>query len=216
MCTDSVIISRIEILNKRKHTYGLYCDDVFLAEISEDTLVHFTISRGSEYSPKKFNEIIEYNNLVNCLNQSYEFLKRRPHLKTELYRKLKNKKFNPVIIKRVIEELQKKQYLDDREFITLYIRDQIRQRKSGPLLIKKKLLEKGALKYDVDVLLDTLFTEEEQLAIAKHLLDKKLTIIREQDKLKRKQKLYQYIQGRGFSWPVIEQAFTQIDFNDDS
>jgi regulatory protein len=209
---DLVFISRIELLNKRKHTYALYSDDIFLLEITEDALVRFAITRNKQFSKPEFAKIIEYNNMTKCLNQAYEYLKRRPHLKNELYRKLKNKKFDSKITKQTIEELQKRQYLDDREFISIFIQDHIRQCKSGPLLIKKKLLEKGAQKSEIDTLLDLLFTEDKQIEIATKLVNKKLRIIHEPNKQKVKQRLYQYIQGRGFSWPVIEQVFNMIDY----
>lgn len=206
MKKDIVYITKIEFLKKHKQTFALYSDDVFLAEISDDTLVKFAITKDRIFSTKEFKDILDYNNLVTCLNQSYEYLRRRPHLKRELYTKLKNKNFSGQVIEQTLKELQERKYLNDNEFIEMFIRDRIRERKSGPLLIKKKLIEKGAPQSLTDNRLQELFPENLQIEIIQTLVSKKLPDLSELSNLQDKQKLIRFILGRGFSWSLIERA----------
>jgi regulatory protein len=201
---EPITISRIEFENPQKKTYSLYQEDTFLIEITEDTLVHFTILKGAKFSKEAFHKIISYDQVNRCVQQAYRYLERRPHLKKELFKKLLNKQFTPHIINLAIDRLKEKNYINDSEYIQLYIKDTIRLRKSGPLLITKKLIEKGAVIAEVELALQELFPEKQQIEIATELLSKKNTKLKDQNYLKRKQKLVQFGTGRGFSWAILE------------
>ena len=183
-----IIISRIELQNPRTKTYALYTHDVFLSEITEDTLVHFAISKGRAFSKKEFDRMLRHDKVNLCLRQSYRYLQRRPHLNKELQRKLKSKHFLQDIIDQTIIHLKKNRYINDDEFIGMFIRDSIRQRKSGPLLIKKKLIDKGAIVSQIDQQLDELFPFEKQIDTAFNLLQSRNQKLNEENVLLRKQK----------------------------
>jgi len=208
--TDGIFISKIELQNPRKKSYALYQDDTFLTEITEDTLVHFTISRGNTFTKKEFERVLRHDKVTLCLRQAYTYLSRRPHLKKELQRKLKQRLFPRDIIDQTIIHLKKNKYIDDNEYIRMFIRDALRQNKTGPLLIKKKLLEKGASFEMIDMQLDELFPYEKQYEIALNLLSSKNQKLREDNLLKQKQKLQKFGMGRGFSWAVLEPVLSQL------
>jgi regulatory protein len=208
--TENINISRIELQNPRKKTYALYQQDVFLTEITEDTLVHFALSKDSTLSKKQFNRLIQYDKVTLCLRQSYNYLQRRPYLQKELQRKLKLKKFTQDIIDQAVVHLKKNKYINDDEYIRMFIRDAIRQAKSGPMLIKKKLIEKGAALSKIEPHLDELFSFEQQYKIALKLLQLKNQKINENTVLVQKQKLQTYGMGRGFNWGVLESVINQI------
>lgn len=207
---DTITISCIEFENPRKKTYSLYQDDTFLIEISEDTLVHFTIIKGSIFSEEEFTKIISYDQVNQCVQQAYSYLQRRPHLQQELFRKLLAKQFNALSINQAIDRLKQKNYINDVEVITFYIKDKIKQRKTGPMLIKKKLAEKGAQIAEIETGLENLFSEDLQIEIATEMLAKKNHKLREANPLKRKQKLVQFGTGRGFKWAILEIASSNL------
>jgi len=208
--SDIITITRIELQSPLKKTYALYNDDVFLIEVTEDTIVHFTISRGNEFTNKEFNKIVQHDKVNLCLRQAYNYLQRRPHLAKELQRKLKNKQYEQEIIDRAFLHLKKNKYINDDEYIQIFIRDAIRQAKSGPVLIKKKLAEKGALFNSIDQYMDELFPYEKQSKIAFALLDSKNNKLNEENHLKQKQKLQKYGIGRGFTWNILEPLINQF------
>jgi regulatory protein len=208
--TDSIFISKIELQNPRKKSYALYQDDTFLTEITEDTLVHFAISRGNTFNKREFEKVLRHDKVTLCLRQAYTYLSRRPHLKKELQRKLKQKLFPQDIIDQTIIHLKKNKYIDDNEYIRMFIRDALRQNKTGPLLIKKKLLEKGASFEMIDIQLDELFPYVKQYEIALNLLNSKNQKLKEDNLLIQKQKLQKFGMGRGFSWAVLEPVLSQL------
>ena len=192
-------ISKIEIQKKNKKRYNLYSDDIFLFGVSEDTLIHFQINKGSEYSETTLFEIQAYEEQVQCLFQAYRYLSRRPHLTAEIIRKLRLKGYENSLIQLVIQTLQEKKYLNDPDFIQLFVSDQIRLKHSGPLLIKKKLLEKGAKSEAVDTVLSEDYPDHKQFNNAQKLLNKKL---QNNPKIE-KEKLVRFLQQKGFPWDII-------------
>lgn len=212
---DNIPITHIELQNPRKKTYALYQNDTFITEITEDTLVYFSISGNSVFSKQEFNKILEHDKVNLCLIQAYNYLRRRPHLKKELQRKLLKKQFSQQIIDKAFLHLKKNNYINDDEYIKLFIRDSVRQAKSGPLLIKKKLAEKGAHIYTVEKFIDELYTFEQQSTIAFRLLKNKNAKINDESFLKRKQKLQRFGYSRGFNWHVLESIINTLVQDDD-
>ncbi len=204
----SVSITKIEKLKNKR--YGLYIDDdIFLFDIDEDTLVHFTLSKSAQLTQNKIDEIKRYDQYVSCLHQALRYLERRPHLKKELYRKLKQKSFPDRSIEQTIHYLEEKQYLDDIDYIRRFINDRSRLKKSGFLLIKKKLIEKGARAEDAEQLLLLYYNEKRQIDNAVALLEKKMKTLKEIESNKRKQKLIRFLQQKGYPWPIIESALKE-------
>jgi len=200
-----MILTKIEVQKKNKKRYSLYSEDVFLFGVSEDTLVHFNLQKDLDYSENKLQEILKYEDVMLCLSQAYRYLSRRPHLESELKRKLRLKEFDNVTIADAINRLRKNKYLDDRDYIRRFISDQIHIKKSGPLLIYKKLMEKGAGRSDIEEILESAYPETEQIINAQFLFDKKANSAKKED-LK---KLYAHLQQKGFSWDIIRQVIVE-------
>lgn len=207
-------LTAIRLVNPRKKIYALFENDQCLAEIFEDTMVHFAISRGLVLTTKKIEEINTYDKIVRCQNQAYNYLQIRPHLKKELARKLLQKQYTAQIIEKTLHSLQQKNYINDGQFIQMYINDAVKKAKYGPMLIRKKLVEKGALINDVDIILERLFPLEKQLQIAKILIEKKQSKLTAESAAEKRKKLHHYATGRGFSWNVLEPVFNSVNISE--
>lgn len=202
-------ISKIEVQNNYKNYFNLYTeDDVYLFSITEETLLHFNIVKDKDFSEDELESIQLYDQKMRCVYQAYRYLSRRPHLSEELRRKLLVKGYQNPIINKTLEYLKQKRYMDDIAFIKLFIQEQINQKKSGPLIIKKKLMEKGAKTDQIDSILANGYPEEMQIENATKLFQNKIKTIHEKDEKKLKDKLFRFLQQKGFAWPVIEKVFS--------
>ena len=68
-------------------------------------------------------------------------------------------------------------------------------------------MEKGALSSSIDPILSEGYPEELQLENAAKLFQVKIKTIRDHDQKKVKEKLFRFLQQKGFTWPVIEKVF---------
>jgi regulatory protein len=205
-----MLITKIEVQQNHKNYFNLYSEeDVYLFSITEETLLHFGISKNKEFSDEELESIHLYDQKMRCVYQAYRYLTRRPHLNAELKRKLSAKKFSNLIIEQTLEYLNKKKYMDDDAFIKMFVQEQINLKKNGPLIIKKKLLEKGARTTVIDPILSEDYTEEMQIKNAKKLFQSKIKTIDQDDEKKIKEKMFRFLQQKGFAWMIIEQIFAE-------
>ena len=208
-----MIISKIEIQKKNKARYSLYSDDVFLFGVTEDTLIHFGIGKGKEYSEKELHEIQRYEQVSLCLQQSYRYLQRRAHLKNELRTKLRQKKYPNDIIDQALEILGQKKYLDDAAFIGQFIKDALSLKKMGPLLIKQKLFAKGADRQLVEEILSASYAQNQQTRNALSLAQKKKRSL-SGDSAKLKQKLFAFLKQKGYETDTILTVLAEVNRED--
>jgi len=202
-------ISKIERQKRKAALYDLYSDDLYLFEITEDTLVHFALSIHREYSERKLKEIQEYDRFMRCVHQALRYLARRPHLQAELRRKLRQKQFEAPVIERAIQYLLEKKYLSDRDFIKRFIADEKQLKKSGPLRIRAKLFEKGAQREAIDEILQQAYSEEEIEANARALIEQKRQRLTHLPPEEIKKKLMAVLKNKGYNWEVIQRVINR-------
>ncbi len=199
-------ISKIERQKRKAALYDLYSEDVFLFEITEDTLVHFALSANGEYSDRKLKDIQEYDRFMRCVHQALRYLARRPHLQAELRLKLRQKQYEAAVIERTIHYLLGKKYLSDEDFIKRFIADEKQLKKSGPLRIRAKLFEKGAKRELIDELLERYYPEEEIARNARALAGQKRQRLAHLPADEIKKKLTAVLKNKGYNWDVIARA----------
>ncbi len=208
-------VSRIAVQGKRKKVYAVYSDAILLFEINEDTLVHFALSKGVELTSEKIESIRYTNDLNECRAQAYRYLSRRAHLSRELATKLRHKGYSQLLIDDALAQLIKNKLLDDREFIHLFIREKINISLSGPLLISKKLQEKGANRDEVDEILSTDYPEELQMEIAGRVIRKKTKVLAGLSGRQQLDKLRRALKCKGFYGAPLSRALQNRELNVD-
>ncbi|MGP8321203.1 MAG: regulatory protein RecX [Methanosarcinaceae archaeon] len=125
----------------------------------------------------------------------------------EIRKRLEKKSYEEIIIKEVLKELKNYRYLDDKQFAESYINDRINFRPCGNFLIRKELKEKGIEENIINEKMEELLSEEEEIESAKKLVKKKLKIINDKtDEIKVNQKLKLFLQSKGYSFDIINQA----------
>lgn len=164
-------------------------------------------------APDRLEAIRIHDETVRCLEQAYRYLARRPHLESELRIKLNQKGFASQRIEDTFNELKKKRYLDDAEFIRLSIRDQSRLKKSGPLLIRKNLITKGAGIETVSQILEEEYPQSLMEENACELALKKTHQLRDSVLKARIQKTVRFLQQRGYGWELIQYALEKTGIN---
>jgi len=202
-----VHITKITPQKKRKDRYALFQDETFLIGISQETLLKYGLHVGSSLSEGEFNQLKKAERMVSLREQALRYLSRRAHGAKELKDKLKQKGFASASIEAVIGDLKEKGYLDDSEFARMYLREELRLKKSGPLLVKNKLLVKGISREMIEEVLaqeyDVVLQHENCHALAVKKL-KTLQVLPEQ---KQKEKLAAYLKQKGFTWDTCQGVF---------
>ncbi len=128
---------------------------------------------------------------------------RRYH-SAEIRNKLRGRTDDVELAENVIEKLKSYRYLDDAEYIRLYIADRLLLKPQGRRLIKNKLRQKGISSGEVDAQLDLMENREYDMAAL--AAQRKIKSLKDQSPQKRKEKLYRFLVSRGFENGAIVNA----------
>ncbi len=209
MSENAVTISRIELVSPRRKIYALHDHQQFLCEVSENTLVHFGLYKGTSLSAAQYEALVAYQEFDDGLQQALRYLKNRPHLRGELKTKLYQKQFRKQVVEKVLQYLEDKNYINDAGYVQRFTAEAIRAAKWGPLGIRRKLMQKGAPHALIDeALLD--YTEEKQREACRHLAQKKLRLLQDQPAGESRKKVTAFLLQRGFYHGTIESVLNGI------
>lgn len=112
-------------------------------------------------------------------------------------------------VQKIISELKEMNFLDDRRFALSFVTGKFRIKKWGKQKIYMHIQQKRISK---DFVRDAIASidYDEYLETAKAIVEKKWALLaKEKDVWTRKQKVIQYLAGRGFEFDVIQEAFKE-------
>lgn len=122
--------------------------------------------------------------------------------RVDVEEKLRRFELEPEEVHRLIEQLEKEGYLDEKRYTNAYVNDKIQLNKWGRVKIKSYLKQK---KINTDIMDEVLSGLNEAL-YTKTLMDlfrRKDRSIRGSNTLERKAKLYRFALGRGFELSLV-------------
>lgn len=199
---------------KNRKEWILTFDNGESLTVNDDIKVKYTIYPQMDISQERYNTLKTEAEHVLAYEKAIELLSYREHSSSELRTKLLQKGFAPSVGDTVIKKMISKGYLDDERFANLYFRELMRHGKYGPLMIRKKMLEKGIKPELIDKKIGSISAKEwEQYASG--LLNKKMQKIRNRDEGKR-EILLRYLMNKGFDYSSIESLVKVAVENDEN
>jgi regulatory protein len=109
----------------------------------------------------------------------------------------------------IIAYLKEYNFLDDERFVNSFVSGKFRIKRWGRNKILAGILSK---KVDKQLVQNALFSidEDEYLQVIDELVDKKIRLLRqEKDPWKKKQKILQYVIGRGFEYDLVQSVLSK-------
>jgi len=157
--------------------------------------------------------MLESTRINKAKNYAYRLLNYRPRSEKELAGRLKRKKFEPEIIVPVVTFLRKVNYLNDLEFARFWVNSRISGKPMGLARIRYELRNKGVADDIIDAALNSLNEKYDEREAARNLAINRVRVLKRSigaDKKRIRQRLYGYLNRRGFSFDVILEAVKDI------
>ncbi len=140
---------------------------------------------------------------TDVMNTAVRILSRRSHSRKELKQKLTQRGFAGEAVEQTIRTCERYGYLNDEETSRIYFRE-LRARGYGPKRIRRDMKKKGLEGASVEKRIARYVEGDDEKTVARRVCEKKMrTFNRETDRRKRREKIYRFLYGRGFSAPVI-------------
>ena len=149
------------------------------------------------------------SDLDRAKDAAYRFLTARVRSEFEVRRKLKEKRFNDDTIALAIERLKELKLLDDADFAICMTKDLVNLKGCGRYYIQRKLKGKGIDPETIEEAMESVFAEVDEVEVAGRLALRKIRITI--DDPKEKARISRFLQGRGFSWDIINEVFKGLD-----
>lgn len=203
---------KITKLEKKKRLFQMETDTQIVLYITEDTLVHFMLSKGKEISEKELEEIQTYAQFSYGKDLALYYISFKQRTKKEVQDYLDKHEIDSEAIKKIITSLQADKWLDDHAYAEYYIKKNSYNGDKGPRILVQKLKEKGIPQTITQDLL-----EQEDFDVLLNKLAKKL-IKKYQNKLPHHaliEKISQTLYHKGFNSSQIKQLITSLDINQD-
>lgn len=204
-------VTRISVQKNNKDRFSLFYEDQYLIGISRKTRNDFSIEKGVALTPSLYRQLSDAEDLAAIRDACFRYLSGRDHSSFELKQKVGKKGYKESDIEHVIEELSDSGYLDDEKFAAKFVEEKTDLNQWGPKKIRSHLYKKGIDKKIIDGVLSQKTDDLQLQQICVDLVMKrKRHFLRENDDFKRKQKIYRYLAGRGFSASVIKKTLPRI------
>lgn len=196
---------------RRKDRFSLFAGDRFLIGVSEETLIEFGISSGTEITTALFRRLQRAEGRGAVKSYFLDLLARRDHARRELSDKARRKDLNHDFVDDVLDELERKGLIDDRQFAVKFAGDKASGSRWGPIKISAHLRRKGIGRSDIDHSIAAAFESVERKEVLTDLvLKRKRHFLREEDPLKRKKKIFDYLARRGFRSSTIHSCLEEL------
>ena len=202
-------ITKIEEQKNNPERISIFVDGEFLLVIAKEIFLQYNLSKGDSLTEDEVFNLASDDEVVKAKSYALNLLSYRKRSELELKKRLKNKDYSKTSINQVIKILKRIGYVDDREFARLWIRDKQRKAK-GPLQIKIELSKKGVAERIITAEMSNEYPMDKEKEIAREFISKRIKRYDNDSYQKKKRKLFQALERRGFSFDIIHDLLAEF------
>lgn len=205
----------LKVVKKGNNDVTIHFDNDLVLFLAVEVFLKSGLKKGDNISDDRFSILIEQNKLFHIKQRAFRLLGRRQHAISELRKKLWNKDYDQKLIDEVIEELKKNGYLDDKEFISLFVAEKTQANKWSTNRVKSELIKRGISIKQIEEILNEQPKEVDhenamKLARKKYEMLSKRNL--EQNELRNK--LSTFLFSKGFEYNLIKNICKKVLKND--
>ncbi|QQG42051.1 MAG: RecX family transcriptional regulator [Candidatus Woesebacteria bacterium] len=187
---------------KAKNRVNVYLDDKFGFGIDLDNFVLLHLKINQELTDEEVVEIVKKAEFQKTLDKLLRFATLRPRSEKEVNDYFRRKKVHESMWEPLFEKLKHFELIDDLKFAKWWV-DQRQNFKPKPTrILKIELTQKGIVKEIIENVLGETKVDEEKMA--RELLTRKAYKWKGLEPRLTRQKMSQYLAGKGFGWDLIE------------
>lgn len=205
-----MIVERIVSKDDDKAT--VFFDNGEKLVLHKDVLYQSGLRKGDEISSDRFSALNQEETFYQIKQKAFRLLQRRIHTAKELHTKLRQKFSDDTLIKKCIDELQQKRFINDREFALAFISEKQKSKKWSRARLKSEMIKRGISSEIITEVLNENFSAEKEENSARELAEKKYRqlIRKETDNKKLFQKLIMYLQSKGYDFEMSSEIVKDI------
>lgn len=194
------VITSIKAQKNQKRV-NINLDGSFGFGLDLENFMKLQLKVNQELTQEEINEIIKKAELSKSFDKTLRFVMTRSRSMKEVKDYFRRKEIDKSIQQTIVDRLTKLELLDDEKFAKWWVSQRLEFKSKSKKDITFELRQKGIDSNTIKNILDD--SEIDEVKIASELIFKKLYKWQKYDEKTRKQKMMQYLVGKGFSWDVI-------------
>ena len=199
----------IKFKKDKGNKYKIYLDNDLIIDLYDDVIIKYNLISNKNINNKLFEEITTYNTFLDGYYKAVKLINKRLRTKKEIENYLTKQNIKKEEINKIINLLEKDNYLNQDLYIKSYISDQYNLTLNGPIKIKKDLNNLGINK-DIDNYLNKY---DWNVKIDK-IINKKIKFNNKLSNNALKNKIINDIINLGYEKEIIEKKLETIELND--
>lgn len=192
---------------KNKKRVNIYLDNIFGFGIDLDNFVLLNLRINQELTEEEIIEIVKKAEFQKTWEKLLRFAMVRPRSEKEIIDYFRRKEVHESLHADLLKKLRHLNLLNDLDFARWWIDQRLQFKKKSKRVIQMELVQKGIDKNTIDDAFGETVIDEEKLA--KELLDKKMYKWKGLEPRLTRQKMSQYLAGKGFGWDLIEKLISK-------
>lgn len=193
---------------KNQKRVNIFLDGEYSFALDLDNFGKLGLRVNQELTQDEVSEIIKKGELQKSFDKTLNFAMRRPRSLKEIKDYFRRKEIDSSIQQTIIDKLVRLELLDDLKFAKWWVEQRLQFKYKSKKDITFELRQKGIESNIIKNVLDD--SEIDELKIAKELVAKKLYKWQKYEENIRRQKISQYLAGKGFNWDIINNV---VDIN---
>ncbi|MEK7550675.1 MAG: RecX family transcriptional regulator [Patescibacteria group bacterium] len=189
---------------KNKNRVNVFLDDKFGFGIDLDNFVLLNLKVDQELTQEEVEDIVKKAEFQKTLDKLLRFAMVRPRSGKEIKGYFKRKEVHESLFPDLLKRLKHLNLLNDLEFARWWIDQRLRFKKKSKRVIIQELKIKGISQNNIDDAFGETVIDEEKMA--RELLEKKAYKWKDLDPRLTRQKMSQYLAGKGFGWDIVAQV----------
>lgn len=183
-------------------------DDVFV--IDTEALSRIGIREQQPLSDEQYADIVDEADYIKAREKAVQLLTRKSYTVQEIRLRLKRYDIGEDVIERVINWLQRLQYVNDQRYAQQWVEQRMQLRGHGPLRLRQELQRKGVDRQYIDEALAS-FDDDDFIELAWNQGKKYVTRQLGDEEMTIRRKTYAYLQRRGYTASVIRRVMRRLE-----
>ena len=191
---------------KNQKRVNIYIDGEFGFGLDLENFLKLGLKLNQELTTLEIEEIIKKAEFQKTFDKLLRFVIVRPRSEKEIKDYLKRKKVHESLNEELFNRLNRLELINDTKFSKWWVDQRLVFKNKSKKDLKFELRAKGIKNEIIENTLEE--SEIDEVKIAKKLIEKKEYKWDKYEEKIRKQKIIQYLSGKGFGWDVIEKVIS--------
>ncbi len=209
-------ITRLKALNRRASRTRVEIDGEPWADLSTEVVLKHALCKGMVLDSAQRRALLAADAFVRARRAAAILLKTRPRAVAEMRLKLRQRDYDEETIETIVAYFSEKGDLDDARFARTFASHQFKTKTIGTRKVALMLRRLGVAERHVEAALEAepKAREDEQTALARRFIERRVKRLRSEDPPRRRKKLYAALTRAGFDpdifHPLMKEALEEI------